>query len=88
MIQKLDWIKLYRAALREADPGKRAALIEEAEQAMRNALQLKKVIPISGTRFQKHYITLAGSGRLVSEEVICPMSSVALCRAMFARHQR
>src|SRR6266567_6916223 len=35
----LEWINLYRAALRETDPDKLQARIEEAEQAMRLALR-------------------------------------------------
>ncbi len=35
----LEWISLYRAALRETDPDKLQARIEEAEQAMRLALR-------------------------------------------------
>src|SRR5947209_18100843 len=35
----LEWINLYRAALRETDPDKLQARIEEAEQAMRQALR-------------------------------------------------
>ncbi len=35
----LEWINLYRAALGETDPDKLQARIEEAEQAMRQALR-------------------------------------------------
>ena len=35
----LEWINLYRAALRETDPDKLQARIEEAEHAMRLALR-------------------------------------------------
>ncbi|PYV68641.1 MAG: hypothetical protein DMG96_35925 [Acidobacteria bacterium] len=35
----LEWISLYRAALRETDPDKLQTRIEEAEQAMRLALR-------------------------------------------------
>src|SRR5438477_8736674 len=37
--QRVEWISLYRAALRETDPDKLQARIEEAEQAMRLALR-------------------------------------------------
>jgi len=56
MTQKLDWIKLYRAALREPDLGKRAALIEEAEQAMKNAL---RIAVEEGDSDQRHAISEA-----------------------------
>src|SRR5439155_14107027 len=35
----LEWINLYRAALRETDPNKLQTRIEEAERAMRQALR-------------------------------------------------
>ena len=35
----LDWIKLYRAVLKESDPQKRLAQIEEAERVMKQALR-------------------------------------------------
>src|SRR5207237_9443276 len=35
----LDWIKLYRAVLKEYDPQKRLAQIEEAERVMTKALR-------------------------------------------------
>src|SRR5438445_944221 len=38
MIAELEWIKLYRAALRETDPDKQPARIEEAKRAMKQAL--------------------------------------------------
>src|SRR5439155_27282892 len=35
----LDWIKLYRAVLKESDTQKRLAQIEEAERVMKQALR-------------------------------------------------
>ena len=35
----LEWIKLYRAVLKESDPQKRLAKIEDAEQVMKQALR-------------------------------------------------
>ena len=35
----LDWIKLYRAVLKESDPQKRLAQIEEAERVVKQALR-------------------------------------------------
>jgi len=51
--------------LREPDAAKRAALLKEAEQAMKKALRIAAEEGDSdqGTRFQKHYITLADSGK-------------------------
>ena len=40
MIAELEWIKLYRAALRETDPEKQPARIEEAKRAMKQALRM------------------------------------------------
>jgi hypothetical protein len=40
MPEHLEWIKLYRSALRETDPAKQQARIEEAKQVMRQALRL------------------------------------------------
>jgi len=40
MIVELEWIKLYRAALRETDPEKQPARIEEAKRAMKQALRM------------------------------------------------
>jgi hypothetical protein len=34
-----DWIKLYQAALKEADPQKRLAKIEQAEPVLKQALR-------------------------------------------------
>jgi hypothetical protein len=36
----LDWINLYRAALKESDAEKRLVKIEEAQRAMKEALRL------------------------------------------------
>jgi hypothetical protein len=38
--EHLEWINLYRAALRETDPEKQPARIEEAKNAMKQALQM------------------------------------------------
>jgi len=40
MPEHLDWIKLYRAALHETDPEKQPAPIEEAKNAMKQALRM------------------------------------------------
>ena len=40
MTAELEWIKLYRAALRETDPEKQPARIEEAKRAMKQALRM------------------------------------------------
>ena len=40
MIAELEWIKLYRAALRETDPEKQVSRIEEAKRAMKQALRM------------------------------------------------
>ena len=40
MPEHLDWIKLYRAALYETDPEKQPAPIEEAKNAMKQALRM------------------------------------------------
>ena len=40
MTSELEWIKLYRAALRETDPEKQPARIEEAKRAMKQALRM------------------------------------------------
>jgi hypothetical protein len=40
MREHLEWIRLYRSALREADPAKQLARIEEAKRAMKQALGL------------------------------------------------
>ena len=48
----LDWIKLYRAVLKESDPQKRLAQIEEAERVMKQALRIAvREIPTSGTAY-------------------------------------
>jgi len=39
MPANLDWIKLYRAVLKESDLQKRLAEIEEAERVMKQALR-------------------------------------------------
>ena len=39
MPANLEWIKLYRAVLKESDPQKRLAQIEEAERVMKKALR-------------------------------------------------
>src|SRR5437764_14090961 len=40
MTAELEWIKLYRAALRETDPDKQPARVEEAKRAMKQALRM------------------------------------------------
>jgi hypothetical protein len=40
MTEHLEWIKLYRSALRETDPAKQQALIEEAKRVMKQTLRL------------------------------------------------
>jgi hypothetical protein len=40
MTEHLEWIKSYRSALRETDPAKQQARIEEAKRAMKEALRL------------------------------------------------
>ena len=40
MTAELEWIKLYRAALRETDPEKQVSRIEEAKRAMKQALRM------------------------------------------------
>ena len=40
MSNDLEWIRQYRAALNESDPGKRLTRIEEAERALKQALRL------------------------------------------------
>jgi hypothetical protein len=40
MSEHLDWMKFYGAALRETDPEKQPARIEEAKNAMRQALRM------------------------------------------------
>ena len=40
MTAELEWIKLYRAALRETDPEKQPARVEEAKNAMKQALRM------------------------------------------------
>lgn len=40
MTEHLEWIKLYRSALRETDPAKQQARIEEAKRVMKEALRL------------------------------------------------
>ena len=39
MPASLEWIKLHRAVLKESDPQKRLAQIEEAERVMKQALR-------------------------------------------------
>jgi len=40
MTAELEWIKLYRASLRETDPEKQPARVEEAKNAMKQALRM------------------------------------------------
>jgi len=40
MSEHLDWMKLYRAALRETNPEKQPARVEEAKNAMKQALRM------------------------------------------------
>ena len=40
MSEHLDWMKLYRAALRETNPEKQPARLEEAKNAMKQALRM------------------------------------------------
>jgi hypothetical protein len=40
MPEHLGWMKLYRSALRETDPAKQQARIEEAKRLMKEALRL------------------------------------------------
>jgi hypothetical protein len=40
MTEHLEWIRLYRSALRETDPAKQQARIDEAKRAMKQALRL------------------------------------------------
>jgi hypothetical protein len=40
MPEHLDWMRLHRAALRETDPEKQPARIEEAKNAMKQALRM------------------------------------------------
>ena len=40
MTAEREWIKLYRAALRETDPEKQVSRIEEAKRAMKQALRM------------------------------------------------
>ena len=56
MIAELEWIKLYRAALRETDPEKQPARIEEAKRAMKQALRMAVEYEdsISGTPSVRH----------------------------------
>jgi len=53
MPANLEWIKLYRAVLKESDPQKRLAQIEEAERVMKQALRIavEREIPTSGTAY-------------------------------------
>lgn len=49
----LDWINLYRAALKECDAEKRLVKIEEAQRAMKEALRLavehgRERLPVTG----------------------------------------
>ena len=43
MTAELEWIKLYRAALRETDPEKQVSRIEDAKRAMKQALRMAVV---------------------------------------------
>ena len=53
----LDWIKLYRAVLKESDPQKkRLAQIEEAERVMKQAL---RIAVEEGDSDQRHRISEA-----------------------------
>ena len=40
MTAEREWIKLYRAALRETDPDKQPARVEGAKRAMKQALRM------------------------------------------------
>src|SRR5439155_18119728 len=74
MIAELEWIKLYRAALRETDPEKQVSRIEEAKRAMKQALRMAVEYEDSD---QRHAISEALSHL---EIILC--SSVRLCRIM------
>ena len=40
MTKNMDWINLYRLALKEPDAEKRVARVEEAESAMKQVLRM------------------------------------------------
>jgi len=40
MTKNMDWINLYRQALKEPDAEKRVARVEEAESAMKQVLRM------------------------------------------------
>jgi hypothetical protein len=67
MPEHLDWIKLYRAALHETDPEKQAARIEEAKNAMKQALCMAVEYADSD---QRHAISDAKC--LITRDANCP----------------
>jgi hypothetical protein len=73
MPEHLDWMKLYRAALRETDPEKQPARIEEAKNAMKQALRMAVEYEDSD---QRHAISdalshLENIQRLKTRDCIC-----------------
>ena len=54
MPANLEWIKRYRAVLKESDPQKRLAQIEEAERVMKQAL---RIAVEEGDSDQRHSIS-------------------------------
>src|SRR5439155_4287294 len=79
MTAEREWIKLYRAALRETDPDKQPARVEEAKRAMKQALRMAVEYEDSD---QRHAISEAKPSRKYSAELIILCSSVRLCRIM------
>ncbi len=62
MSNDIEWIRQYRAALNESDPGKRLRRIEEAERVLKQALRLaiEKGDSDQGHRISEalHHLTL------------------------------
>lgn len=59
MTKNMDWINLYRQALKEADAKKRVARVEEAEAAMKQVLRMAvgEATPINVTPYTRRGTT-------------------------------